>query len=379
MITICLCMIVKDEARVIERCLESVKGLISNWVICDTGSTDGTQELIGRALAGVPGELHECSWVDFAHNRTELMGLARGKADYLLLLDADMTVTVDRSRLEGLGADSYMLRHAEPLEYRIKRLVRGDRTWHYVGATHEYIEAEGPETVATLDAIVVHHHADGGTRKDKFTRDLRLLEAELAKDDGNTRALFYLAQTHRDLGHLEDAIELYSRRARMGGWEEEVFYSLYQVGVLKAQAGDWSAAVPWLLDAWNYRPSRVEPLYHLALGYRNRFAYQAAYLFALRGIDRPMPKDVLFVEAWIYRWASLFELSISAYYVGAVKEAIDAGQRLLRIEELPPEYRSQAQRNLRICRDTLKPLEPAARERRYAVFTRRRPHTEAQD
>jgi hypothetical protein len=157
----------------------------------------------------------------------------------------------------------------------------------------------------------------------------------------------------------------------LGGWEEEVFYSLYQVGVLKAQAGDWSAAVPSLLDAWNYRPSRVEPLYHLALGYRNRSAHQAAYLFALRGVDRPRPKDILFVEAWIYRWAMLFELSISTYYVGAVKDAIDAGQRLRRIEELPPDYRAQAQRNLQICQDALKPPEPGARERRYAVSTRR--------
>jgi glycosyltransferase involved in cell wall biosynthesis len=369
-------MIVKDEALVIERCLESVRGLISNWVICDTGSTDGTQELIERALAGVPGELHECPWIDFGHNRTELMGLARGKADYLLLLDADMTITVDRSGLEGLGADSYLLRHAEPLEYRIKRLVRGDRTWRYVGSTHEYIESEGPETLAALDAIVVHHHGDGGTRKDKFTRDLRLLEGELAEDEGNTRALFYLAQTHRDLGHVDDAIELYSRRSRMGGWEEEVFYSLYQVGVLKAQAGDWSAAVPALLDAWNYRPSRVEPLYHLALGYRNRSAHQAAYLFALRGVDRPRPKDVLFVEAWIYRWAILFELSISAFYVGAVKDAIDAGERLLRIKELPSDYRAQAKRNLQICQDARRPSEQAAREQRFDVSTRREPRPE---
>jgi hypothetical protein len=77
------------------------------------------------------------------------------------------------------------------------------------------------------------------------------------------------------------------------------------------------------------------------------------------------------VEAWIYRWAMLFELSISTYYVGAVKDAIDAGQRLRQIEELPPDYRAQAQRNLQICQDALKPPEPGARERRYAVSTRR--------
>src|SRR5919109_4739906 len=120
--SICLCMIVKDEAQVIERCLGSARGLIDSWVICDTGSTDGTQELITRALQGVPGELHERPWVDFGHNRSELMRLARGRADYLLLIDADMTVSFERDDLGELEADSYMLRHAGELEYRIKRL-----------------------------------------------------------------------------------------------------------------------------------------------------------------------------------------------------------------------------------------------------------------
>ncbi len=90
--TICLCMIVKDEAKVIERCLGSVRDLIDTWVISDTGSTDGTQELIRRALDGIPGELHEEPWTNFGHNRTLNIRHARGKADYLLLIDADMVV-----------------------------------------------------------------------------------------------------------------------------------------------------------------------------------------------------------------------------------------------------------------------------------------------
>lgn len=87
--TICLCMIVKNESAVIERCLDSVRDLIDTWVISDTGSTDGTQELIRSALREIPGELHEEPWTDFGHNRSLNIAHARGKADYLLLLDAD--------------------------------------------------------------------------------------------------------------------------------------------------------------------------------------------------------------------------------------------------------------------------------------------------
>ena len=80
-------MIVKNEAAVICRCLASVREVINYWVICDTGSTDGTPEVLREALKGIPGELHETSWVDFAWNRTQAIRQARGKADYHLMLD----------------------------------------------------------------------------------------------------------------------------------------------------------------------------------------------------------------------------------------------------------------------------------------------------
>src|ERR1700719_1626969 len=97
--TICLCMIVRDDAAVIERCLTSVRGVIDSWVICDTGSTDATQDVVRR----------EREWQNFGANRTELMALARGRADYLLLLDPDMTLE-QRSPLGQLTAGSYLVR-----------------------------------------------------------------------------------------------------------------------------------------------------------------------------------------------------------------------------------------------------------------------------
>src|SRR5205823_1674521 len=90
--TICLVMIVKDEAAILERCLQSVKPLISYWLICDTGSTDNTKGIVRTVLRDVPGELHEDRWVHFGHNRTRGLQRAHGKADYHLLIDADMVV-----------------------------------------------------------------------------------------------------------------------------------------------------------------------------------------------------------------------------------------------------------------------------------------------
>src|ERR1700690_3071737 len=105
---ICLNMIVKNEAPVIRRCLDSVRPLIGYWVIVDTGSTDGTQDIIREHLRNLPGELHERPWRDFAHNRSEALALAHGKSDYTLIIDADDTLVIpSNGALPALTADSY--------------------------------------------------------------------------------------------------------------------------------------------------------------------------------------------------------------------------------------------------------------------------------
>jgi tetratricopeptide (TPR) repeat protein len=338
-------VIVKDEAGVIERLLHSVRDLIDYWVICDMGSTDGTQALVHESLEGIPGELHERAWVNFGHNRSELLDLARSKADYLLLLDADMTVTDNGLDLRSLAADSYLLRHAEDPEYWIKRLVRGGRHWWYVGATHEYIATDGQERAEKLGSIVIHDHAEGGTRVNKLQRDLRLLLGDLGQEPDNPRTVFYLAQTLRDLGRLDDAIKLYGRRSTMGGCAEEAFYALYQVGVLSDRTGRRDEAVVALFDAWSGRPERAEPLYELSRLFRESKQYQAAHLLSERGIRIRIPGDSMFVHRWMYEWGLLFEYSIAAYWVGQPRAALHACDRLLQMPHLPERYRKQTERN----------------------------------
>ncbi|MFF2406692.1 glycosyltransferase [Streptomyces sp. NPDC058092] len=342
--SICLCMIVKNEAAVIERCLASVRGLIDTWVISDTGSTDGTQQLIRSALDGLPGELHEEPWVNFGHNRTLNIKHAHGKADYLLLLDADLVIRRE-GPLPPLTADSYMLRHEGSTEYRIKRLVRGDLPWRYEGVTHEYLTADRHDDQPNLDALVIEDYADGGSRHDKFERDARLLGAELKRDPSNTRTVFYLAQTMRDMGDTAKAAALYERRAQMGGWDEEVYYALLQAGILKAETDDWPAAMDALSRAWESRPQRLEACYEISSRLRCLGRYRAAHAFVSTALDREAPDDLLFVQPWVYRWGLLFEFSITAYWVGDYEGSIRACDRLLAMPDLPDAYREQTHAN----------------------------------
>ena len=105
---VCLNMIVKDEAHVIARCLASVRPLIDSWLIVDTGSSDGTQEVVREALRDLPGQLVERPWRDFGHNRSEALELARGMADYLFFIDADDVLEFAPGFVRpALAADAY--------------------------------------------------------------------------------------------------------------------------------------------------------------------------------------------------------------------------------------------------------------------------------
>jgi hypothetical protein len=348
-------MIVKDEAETIERCLNSCRELIDGWVICDTGSTDGTQDLVRKALADIPGELHEHEWIDFGHNRSRLMTLARGRADYLLLLDADWTVHARDGALDGLHADSYMIVHAGTSEFSNKRLVRGDLAWHYVGATHEYITCEDERTCERLDGVWIEVHSVGGSRNGRWRQDIAVLEATLESDPANHRARFYLGQSLRDLGReqgdetmLARARDTYLERAMADGWVEERYCAWHQAGLLADQLGDWPLAADAYTAAWEVRPDRLEAVYDLAVGLRLRGRFQAAHRYTqlAAGLEPlPVPRDYLFVAPWVYRWGLLFEYSITCFWVGAYGQSVKACDRLLQMEELPTEHQAQTRRN----------------------------------
>lgn len=285
-----LSMIVRDEAEDIERCLESALPFIDYWVIVDTGSLDDTPAIVTKTLEGIPGELHHSLWQGFGHNRTELFELARGKADYLLLLDADMAVEYD-GPLPELTLDVYNGSIKQgPYAWALPFLVKSDKPWRYVGVAHSYIDCHGEEwTEAVLPGLSVHHFGIGAGVA-KIERDIALLSEEHRKNPTDPRTTFYLAQSHKDLGHWAEAIQFYRARAHMtDGWPEEQFIARYQLGELLCTHSSFSEGATELLAAWKMRPHRVEPLRALA-----EIANNVANKY-------PYPPDLLFVEPSAYR------------------------------------------------------------------------------
>ncbi len=353
--SVCLNMIVKNESAVIKRCLDSVRPFIQSWVIVDTGSTDGTQELIRRELAGIPGELHERPWRNFGENRTEALELAKSKADYLLIMDADEELEVPAGFvLPELVAGQYMLRHRRKeseMAWDLGTLVKAALPWRYRGVLHEVIVCDEPYVTETLHGPVVWGYFDSARNAPgaivKYANDARVLEEALIHEPDNARYVFYLAQSYRDAEMIPKAIEAYERRATMGGWDEEVFYSLYQIAVLGDRLGVERPLVLYAyLRAYESRPRRAEPLRALAAHFRNTADWSQAELFARAAVAIPRPDDLLFVEESVYAWHALDELAIAAYWLGKRDEAREINQRLLAEGKLPAAERGRVEKNL---------------------------------
>lgn len=214
---------------------------------------------------------------------------------------------------------------------------------------HEHLESTPAATILQLawPHIVVAH--DGARARDPgtYANDADVLERALADEPDNARYAFYLAQSYRDAGRLQESLAAYRRRATMAGWAEEAWFSLYQIGVLSERLGLAPGEVSRAyLDAWQYRPTRAEPLCQLARYHRERREFALGYLYARQAATIPRPPDMLFVDEGAYTWRALDELGTCAFYVGASVDGRRAIERLLSEGKLPASERARVESNL---------------------------------
>jgi glycosyltransferase involved in cell wall biosynthesis len=353
-------MIVRNEAHVIEETLASAAAHIGYWVIVDTGSTDDTIGTVQRFFDAqrIPGEIHVRDWRNFGANRTQALELARGKGDYMWVIDAD-DVVVGSLDLTMLTADSYSLRYGTELVYWRKQIFRDGVPWSFEGVMHEYPVCQVEHTEARLEGdyyVASRRLGDRNRTRGKYERDATLLLAELDLNPEDARSVFYLAQSYFDAHDYPLALEQYRRRIGLGGWDEEVFFALLRRALCLELVGEpWPVVVDAFLACWEARPGRAEPLYELARRYRDRGEYNLAHLFAARAVEAPFPsEEILFVAADVYDWRSLDELAIASYYIGDYARSAELCTRLLSEAKLPLTERERVRENLRFAEDKLR-------------------------
>lgn len=354
MARLCLNMIVKNEAAIIERCLAATAPHVDCYAILDTGSSDDTVARIRAHFdrLGIRGVVGEGTFRHFEQARNDALDLALQSGldfDYLLLCDADMELQVARrdfrDHLDG-AVHSIIQRSADGFEYPNVRLLRRDVPARYRGVTHEYLDV-GDRPRPLLDGIAFLDHASGANRAGKYERDIALLSEALRGEPGNARHVFYLANSYYDLGDFTNAITWYARREAMGGWAEEVFYSSYRTGLCLQRLGRDDEAAARLLDTWQRFPERAEPLHALALQYQRTGQHRLVHLVAEAGRAIAVPREALFVETDVYTWRLKDLDAVALYWLGRRSAAAALNHELLQL--VPAGERARIAQNLAWC------------------------------
>ncbi|RFC68295.1 MULTISPECIES: glycosyltransferase [Mesorhizobium] len=369
MSTIGLNMIVKNEAKIILNCLASVRSLVDYVLIVDTGSTDGTQDLIRNFLqqAGIAGKVIEEPWRNFADNRTSALNALRqiSGVDYTLLMDADDLLVLEpdfdpKSFKSSLSADIYDLKivHGDIYFFR-PALFRNALNFSFKAVLHEYLEAP-PEAKSrqTANGIYIKTTA-GGARSanpDKYKDDAKLLENALETETDPfliSRYTFYLAQSYRDCGERELALKNYLRRAEMGYWDQEVYVSRWEAANLMAALGrPFDDVVAAYETAIKIVPERAEAFHSASRYCRNQRHFKKGFEFAKRALGFQQPAG-LFVQPWVYDYALLDEYAVNGYWADSYYESLDACLKLLESDKTPQDMRKRVAANARFAFEKL--------------------------
>jgi len=349
--TICLTMIVKNESDIIEKCLESVSDYIDYWVICDTGSTDNTQEVIKTYFnrRNIPGKLYETPWKNFGYNRTVVFNKAKMvldefNIDYFFVMDADDELMGDLSDFihdEQYCDEYYMEFRTNNTRFNRKSMFSTKHEWRYEGVLHEYPCSN--TTNVTTSTIINCHIKDGrcGNRSssvnaiEKYLGDAKILLEGIKDEPENKRYYFYLAQSYYDGKDYPNAMKYYKKRAEMGGWDEEVYYSLFMYAKAKYLiSSNMDDSVYDFLKAHNYRSTRLEALY-LVLEYYCRHDPKKGYCYGMLGYDACLkyPSDILFVNYSIHKYRFMDRLAVCAIRMGHHDLALKLNRNILRIIE----------------------------------------------
>ena len=350
--TIGLCMIVKNESHIIERCLDSVKPLIDYVLIVDTGSTDNTIQTINDWLStnSIPGQVISEPFKDFAYNRTQALRSVPTFLDYSLMLDADEILVFEPNFnptefKSTLNFDVYDVKTdtSSTIYYR-PTITINSKQLSYHGVIHEFLAITPDLTRGSAQGFhnVPIQDSHRNQSPNKFVKDAEvLLQAFNTEptDYMKSRYTFYLAQSYRDSANSTEALKYYELRSKQGFWIEEVYESLYNIAKIKQ---DLNYSIPDIIqsyfDAYNVSPHRAEPLYRISILCRSKQLYHQGYLISSHAISLPVPGSSLFLEKWIYDYGMLDEHSVLAYYSGHIQESKDICLRLLNENKIPPEY-----------------------------------------
>ncbi|WP_131668190.1 glycosyltransferase [Psychrobacter pygoscelis] len=340
--SLCLNMIVKNESHIIQKTLKNIcdNFPIDYWVISDTGSTDNTIEIIENffQLQGIDGFIHSEPWKDFSYNRNAALNACIGKSDYVLIFDADDKV-VGEIKLPELVADAYFLKFTSEslsIQYLRKLIIKNNGNYRWRGVLHEFLENdnEGRVDEVTGDYAIISGRTGSRNRKDnKYLDDAVILEKAYNAGeelDLLPRYAFYCAQSYKDAGKIDQAIDWYKRRCELAnGWYDEIYCSYDQLGLLYETRDDFKEAIYYWQEGVKFDPKRAECWYNLTRRHSWDNQIDLAYCYAKQASEIAIPEgNRLFINKPIYLYWLYYELCLNAYKIGKIEESYNAFKKM---------------------------------------------------
>jgi glycosyltransferase involved in cell wall biosynthesis len=340
--TMCFATMCKNEEHCIQNTLESVYKHIDYWVVCDTGSTDRTCDIVKNFFEekGIPGELHIDKWVGFDHNKTLMMKRAKDKADYVLHLDADdlLINNLDFTK-DDVGHDAYYMNVTRgDMKWKALIIFNNKLTWRFCGVAHTTIKCEEKEIFVTKDITNRNHYVSGegiGSRAfdpNKFLYDAEKLKKQFFDtlltdpDNLNSRSIFYTAQSYQDSGMYEEAIKWYRLYTKLNdSWVEEKFESHMRISICMMKLNyDLNKIETEMLMAINLCTDRAEPNFHIGKYCNQIGEFEKGYSYLktakTKNINNVKEKYVLFIQENMYGDYNNDELSVSCFWTKRFEE-----------------------------------------------------------
>jgi hypothetical protein len=267
-------MIVKNESKIIKRMFDSVINVIDTYCICDTGSTDNTVEIITNYFKekNIDGKIVHEEFKNFCYNRNFALDSANGMSDYILLLDADMILEIgDFNKCNLITFDEYnILQGSEYYHYYNKRIIKNNGLYKYYGVTHEYITCSKPASTLNLnkDVLFINDIGDGGSKQNKFLRDIELLKQGIIDEPNNSRYYFYLGNSYFDSNQNVDAINSYKQLININeAWTQEKYIACIRIYEAYHRTGQEELGVHYLILSTKFDKDRIEGIYRLVKYY----------------------------------------------------------------------------------------------------------------
>lgn len=345
--TLCFITMCKNEEHCIQQTLESVYKHIDYWIVCDTGSTDKTCDIVTSFFKekNIPGELFVDEWIGFDKNKTLMFERAYQKTDYVLYLDADNFLVGDFKKELIPGAES------DKFDFKTKRgnsqfttsyLYNNSLQWVYAGVAHNIIVCLNKNDVVSSNIFVNQdglyvdtNEKRGGSRKldpNKYLNDALKLKNqffETLHEDPyglNNRSVFYTAQSYYDSKMFKEAYQWYNLYTKLKDtWIEEEFESQMRLGRCMIQLKyNIDNVINQFEKAIQIFPDRAEPYYALGkflnVESHNELAYKYLKEAKTKNVEEVLKKYKLFVDVFVYGKYVDDELSVACYWTNRGSE-----------------------------------------------------------